>query len=104
MLLESAPGIGESGISDDFEFGFDGVDQVQFLMATNPGEPRKPLAKIASGGELSRTMLALKTSLQRSHEVPVLVFDEVDAGIGGRRQRWWARSCARWRDTLRCCA
>ncbi len=67
-----------------FAFGRDGVDQVEFLIATNPGEPLKPLAKIASGGEISRTMLALKASLQRTHEIPVLVFDEIDVGIGGR--------------------
>lgn len=67
-----------------FAFGKDGIDQVEFLIATNPGEPLKPLAKIASGGEISRTMLALKASLQRTHEIPVLVFDEIDVGIGGR--------------------
>jgi len=67
-----------------FAFGREGVDQVEFLIATNPGEPLKPLAKIASGGEISRTMLALKASLQRTHEIPVLVFDEIDVGIGGR--------------------
>ncbi|MFA0742886.1 MAG: hypothetical protein DFNUSKGM_003019 [Candidatus Fervidibacter sacchari] len=67
-----------------FAFGRDGVDQVEFLISTNPGEPLKPLAKIASGGEISRTMLALKASLQRTHEIPVLVFDEIDVGIGGK--------------------
>ncbi len=67
-----------------FAFGRNGIDQVEFLIATNPGEPLKPLSKIASGGELSRTMLALKASLQRTHEIPVLVFDEIDVGIGGR--------------------
>ncbi len=67
-----------------FAFGRDGIDQVEFLIATNPGEPLKPLAKIASGGEISRTMLALKASLQRTHEIPVLVFDEIDVGIGGK--------------------
>ncbi len=67
-----------------FAFGRDGIDQVEFLISTNPGEPLKPLAKIASGGEISRTMLALKASLQRTHEIPVLVFDEIDVGIGGK--------------------
>ncbi len=67
-----------------FAFGREGVDQAEFLIATNPGEPFKPLSKIASGGEISRTMLALKASLQRAHEIPVLVFDEIDVGIGGR--------------------
>lgn len=67
-----------------FAFDKDGIDRVEFLISTNPGEPLKPLAKIASGGEISRTMLALKASLQRIHEIPVLVFDEIDVGIGGR--------------------
>jgi len=67
-----------------FAFGRDGIDQVEFLISTNPGEPLKSLAKIASGGEISRTMLALKASLQRTHEIPVLVFDEIDVGIGGK--------------------
>lgn len=67
-----------------FAFGRDGIDQVEFLISTNLGEPLKPLVKIASGGEISRTMLALKASLQRTHEIPVLVFDEIDVGIGGK--------------------
>lgn len=61
-----------------------GLEQIEFLISTNPGEPLKPLAKIASGGELSRIMLALKTLLSQADDKPVLVFDEVDAGIGGR--------------------
>lgn len=66
------------------ECGPGGFDRVEFLIATNAGEPLKALAKIASGGEMSRTMLALKASLQSAHEIPVLAFDEVDVGIGGR--------------------
>jgi DNA repair protein RecN (Recombination protein N) len=61
-----------------------GVDQVEFLFSANAGEEPRPLARIASGGELSRTMLALKVVLAATDAVPVLVFDEVDAGIGGR--------------------
>lgn len=61
-----------------------GVDKVEFLFSANPGEPPKPLAKIASGGELSRVMLALKTAFADIDKIPVLVFDEIDAGIGGR--------------------
>jgi DNA repair protein RecN (Recombination protein N) len=61
-----------------------GKDDVQFLISPNPGEPLLPLAKIASGGEMSRVMLALKKILAGSDQVPTLVFDEVDAGIGGR--------------------
>lgn len=61
-----------------------GLEQVEFLISPNRGEPLKPLAKIASGGELSRIMLALKVLLAQNDDKPVLVFDEVDAGIGGR--------------------
>lgn len=60
-----------------------GADRVEFLISPNPGEEPKPLAKIASGGELSRIMLALKTVLLEGDSIPTLVFDEVDAGIGG---------------------
>jgi DNA repair protein RecN (Recombination protein N) len=61
-----------------------GFDRVEFLFSANPGEPPKPLIKIASGGELSRVMLALKNILADVDNLPVLIFDEVDAGIGGR--------------------
>jgi len=60
-----------------------GYDVVEFLLAANPGEPLAPLASVASGGELSRVMLALEGALRREAEPRVLVFDEVDAGIGG---------------------
>jgi DNA repair protein RecN (Recombination protein N) len=60
-----------------------GFDLVEFLIAPNPGEPMKPLAKIASGGELSRVMLALKTALAESDYIGTMVFDEIDTGIGG---------------------
>ncbi|MCX7681564.1 MAG: DNA repair protein RecN, partial [Anaerolineae bacterium] len=65
-------------------FDSTGIDQVEFLISPNPGEPLKPLAKIASGGETSRLMLALKTVLSRADETPTLIFDEIDQGIGGR--------------------
>ena len=61
-----------------------GAEDVQYLVALNVGHEARPLAKVASGGELSRVMLALKTILARLDHVPTLVFDEVDAGIGGR--------------------
>jgi DNA repair protein RecN (Recombination protein N) len=61
-----------------------GIDQVEFLIAPNPGEGLKPLVKIASGGETSRLMLALKNVLARADTIPVLIFDEIDQGIGGR--------------------
>ena len=65
-------------------FDQDGLDRVEFLVAPNPGEGLKPLAKIASGGETSRLMLALKNILARADEIPSLIFDEIDQGIGGR--------------------
>ncbi len=61
-----------------------GFDQVEFLIAPNPGEGLKPMAKIASGGETSRLMLALKNSLAAVDHVPTMIFDEIDQGIGGR--------------------
>ena len=67
-----------------FAFDSSGIDRVEFLVSPNPGEPLKPLAKIASGGETSRLMLALKTVLSRADETPTLIFDEIDQGIGGR--------------------
>ena len=63
--------------------GPNGRDGVEFLISTNRGEPLKPLARVASGGELSRLMLALKTILAEMDQVPVLVFDEIDSGVGG---------------------
>ncbi|MDR0600233.1 MAG: DNA repair protein RecN [Treponema sp.] len=60
-----------------------GADDVEFLISPNPGEPLKELARVASGGELSRVMLAIKTALARSDAIETLVFDEIDAGIGG---------------------
>jgi len=61
-----------------------GIDRVEFLFSANPGESPKPLIKVASGGELSRVMLALKSILADFDSIPVLIFDEVDAGIGGK--------------------
>ncbi len=65
-------------------FDRDGLDRVEFLVAPNPGEGLKPLARIASGGETSRLMLALKNILARADQIPSLIFDEIDQGIGGR--------------------
>ncbi|HSW36486.1 MAG TPA: hypothetical protein VLH18_07780, partial [Candidatus Limnocylindrales bacterium] len=64
-------------------FSAKGMEQVEFLFSANRGEAVKPLAKIISGGEVSRVMLALKSILARQDLVPTLIFDEVDAGIGG---------------------
>ncbi len=65
------------------DFKPDGKDEVEFLLSANPGEPVKPLSKIASGGELSRIMLALKTVLADSDCVETLIFDEIDTGVSG---------------------
>ena len=61
-----------------------GMDDAEFLISTNPGEPLKPLAKVASGGELSRIMLAMKAVLAKNDSIGTLIFDEIDAGISGR--------------------
>ncbi|MCQ3938446.1 MAG: DNA repair protein RecN [Chloroflexi bacterium] len=73
-------------LPDGTRLAFDqnGFDRVEFLVAPNPGEGLKPLAKIASGGETSRLMLGLKNVMARADEVPTLIFDEIDQGIGGR--------------------
>jgi DNA repair protein RecN (Recombination protein N) len=67
-----------------YAFDATGLDRVEFLISANVGEPLKPLVKVASGGETSRLMLALKTVLGRADETPTLIFDEIDVGIGGR--------------------
>lgn len=64
--------------------GKDGVDRVRFMLCANPGEELKPLSRVASGGELSRLMLALKSLCARGSAVPTIVFDEIDVGIGGQ--------------------
>ena len=80
----------EEGIQDDPPFLIggrkiteEGIDQIEFYFSPNPGEPVKPLAKVASGGELSRVMLAIKSLVLTRGDISTLLFDEVDAGIGG---------------------
>jgi DNA repair protein RecN (Recombination protein N) len=78
-------------------FSQQGIDSVEFMVSTNPGEPLKPLAKIASTGEMSRLTLALKGALSEADNVPVLIFDEIDIGVGGRSgetigRKLWALS------------
>src|SRR5690606_33439257 len=65
------------------EIGPDGADDVEFLVTTNPGQPPGPLSRIASGGELSRLNLAIQVVATRRTGAPTLIFDEVDAGVGG---------------------
>ena len=74
---------------DGTEVGIDqtGADDIELLVSPNPGEPLKPIAKVASGGEISRIMLAIRTVLSAADNTPTLVFDEVDVGIGGRSGR-----------------
>ena len=66
------------------DYTANGRDDAEFLISTNPGEPPKPLGKVASGGELSRIMLALKTVLAENDKIGTLIFDEIDTGISGR--------------------
>lgn len=73
----------DTAADDENSWGVDGIDRIRFLVATNPGAAPGALNKIASGGELSRFMLALKLILSGSGTVPTLIFDEVDSGIGG---------------------
>jgi DNA repair protein RecN (Recombination protein N) len=76
----------DGAVVGDKRVAFDstGLDKVEFLVAPNPGEGLKPLTKVASGGETSRLMLALKSVLARADRTPTLIFDEIDQGIGGR--------------------
>ncbi len=73
-----------SGNSCDIQYSATGIDKVCFLIASNPGEDPKPLNRVASGGELSRIVLALKAVLSETESLDTLIFDEVDAGIGGK--------------------
>ncbi len=73
-------------LADGRRVAFDstGIDQVEFMVSANPGEPLKPMARVASGGETARLMLALKSVLTHADATPTLIFDEIDQGIGGR--------------------
>jgi DNA repair protein RecN (Recombination protein N) len=80
---EDGDGIpGEGGIC--YRFDDNGIDYVEFMASTNPGEPLQPLAKIASTGEMSRFSLALKGAISEVDDIPVMIFDEIDIGVGGR--------------------
>jgi DNA repair protein RecN (Recombination protein N) len=80
-------GFAQAGFTITFEDLTDsspeGFEHIEFLFAPNPGEPERPLRAIASSGEISRVMLALKTSLAAQDSVPILIFDEIDANVGG---------------------
>ncbi|MBQ8402816.1 MAG: DNA repair protein RecN [Clostridia bacterium] len=83
-FLEMAKVRFEIAVTPLAEFAKNGADAVSFLVSANPGEPLMPLSKIASGGELSRTMLALKCALADKEKTPTLIFDEIDTGISGK--------------------
>ena len=83
LKLERARFVSQVTALDDAGWHAGGMERVQFLVATNPGAPPAPLSKVASGGELSRFMLALKVILAGQSAIPTIVFDEVDSGIGG---------------------
>ena len=74
----------EQLVTDGPALGQDGFDKVEFFISTNPGEPMKPLTKVASGGELSRTMLAIQCVLSNAESVSTLIFDEIDTGVSGK--------------------
>lgn len=83
----NAPAENDSGVLIDgkyFKATSKGIDEVEFYISTNPGEDLKPLAKVASGGEVSRIMLALKSALAKNDKLPLLIFDEIDVGVSGR--------------------
>ncbi|MCU0514328.1 MAG: DNA repair protein RecN [Anaerolineae bacterium] len=86
VLLELTPDAAHGCYMGEGRFAFDatGVDRVEFMMSANPGEPLRPLARVASGGEAARIMLAIKRVLAGADETPLLIFDEIDQGIGGR--------------------
>ncbi len=84
-----------AGVEDAGALTESGVDVVEFTVASAPGEPQRPMARVASGGELSRIMLALKIVLAGADRVPILVFDEVDSGIGGVTSGVLGRKLAR---------
>jgi DNA repair protein RecN (Recombination protein N) len=87
----------ELTLADGTKCGFTrmGIDDVEFLIRPNPGEPFMPLSRIASTGETSRLMLALRCALTREGEIPTLIFDEIDMGIGGRSGEVIGRKLAR---------
>lgn len=84
--VEVMPRVSDVGFDVDgtrVEIGSTGMDDVEMMFSANEGEPLKPLASVASGGEISRVMLAIKAVLAQCDKIPVIVFDEIDAGIGG---------------------
>ncbi len=83
LKLERSKFVTDVASLPETEWSAAGIDRVQFMVSTNPGAPPAPIARIASGGELSRFLLALKVCLAKAGDAPTIVFDEVDSGIGG---------------------
>ena len=81
-----------------------GQDSIEFYISTNPGEAPKPLAKIASGGELSRITLAIKNAMADKDAVPTVIYDEIDSGVSGKAPGVLVRYCARAHRATRSCA
>ena len=77
----------EIRISEAEKYSSNGKDEAEFYLSVNPGEPLKPLGSVASGGEISRVMLAVKTVLADEEDTPTLIFDEIDTGISGITER-----------------
>src|SRR5580704_7815469 len=100
LRLDKATFIVDVADVPESAWGPHGTDQVRFLIATNPGQDAGPLAKIASGGELSRLMLAVKVVLSAGSSVPTLVFDEVDSGVGGATAASVGERLARVAETV----
>jgi DNA repair protein RecN (Recombination protein N) len=100
LRLDKARFLVEVSDVPETSWGTNGADQVLFLIATNPGQEPGPLAKIASGGELARLMLAVKVVLSAGSAVPTLVFDEVDSGVGGATAASVGERLARVAETV----
>lgn len=83
-------------------YGSDGIDRVEFLLAANAGEPLKPMSRVASGGEISRLMLALKSVVANVDHVPVVIFDEIDTGLVAPLPRRLENAYGRWGSITKC--
>jgi DNA repair protein RecN (Recombination protein N) len=84
----------EVSVTGEIDPGYSGIDRVDFLFSPNPGEEMKPVIRVASGGEISRFILALKKALAEVYHIPTLVFDEIDVGLGGAALNSMARKLA----------
>lgn len=83
------------------EIGPNGYDAMEYMISTNPGEPLRPLSRIASGGEISRIMLAFKHIIGDNDSVETMIFDEIDTGISGKTALVVAKKCGRFRSITR---